>query len=181
MTALPSDRDLVAAVIRSGDEHAFRDLYRRHTPRLYRIAVRIGADREQLAEDAVHDVWIRAVERFAAFEWRSTLATWLTGILVNRVRELRRDRRRQATEPLDEWTVPDETSPFPDDRLDLEEAIAALSPGYRAVVVLHDIEGFTHDEIASLLSIDPGTSKSQLSRARARLRHWLDPSGRRAT
>lgn len=67
-----------------------------------------------------------------------------------------------------------------DDGLDLREAIAALPDGYRAALVLHDVEGYTHDDVASLLGIDVGTSKSQLARARRSLRRWLEPEGRPA-
>jgi len=175
----PTDRELVDAVRDRGDERAFRTLYRRHTPRLYRIAARLTGDRGGVADDVVHDTWLRASARFASFEWRSSLATWLTGFLINRVRELHREWAREgggAAEPAEV-----ESRPVPlDDRLDLREAIARLPAGYRAAVVLHDVEGYTHEDIAGLLGIDVGTSRSQLSRARQSLRRWLEPDGRPA-
>ncbi len=175
----PSDRELVAAVLNQGDERAFRVLYRRYTPRLYRVALRLTEDRGGVAEDVVHDTWLRAAAKFGSFEWRSSLATWLTGFLINRVRELQREWAREGGSVTG---LPDaESRPVHlDERLDLREAIAALPPGYRAAVVLHDVEGYTHDDIATLLGIDAGTSKSQLSRARQSLRRWLEPDGRPA-
>lgn len=167
------DRALAARVIADGDAAAFRTLYRRHTPALYAIAMRLGGDPAD-AEDAVHDTWIRAVEVLARFEWRSALRTWLAGILINRLREL--ERRRRPVVALDDALLPRESPvalPHGVDPIDLEAAIAALPPGYRRVLVLHDVEGFTHDEIASLLGVDTGTSKSQLSRARRHLRRAL--------
>lgn len=175
----PSDRALVDAVLERGDERAFRLLYRRHTPRLYRVALRLTDDRGGVAEDLVHDAWLRAAAKFGSFEWRSSLATWLTGFLINRVREARREWAREAGSATALTEV--EARPVElDERLDLREAIAALPPGFRAAVVLHDVEGYTHDDIAALLGIDAGTSKSQLSRARQSLRRWLEPEGRPA-
>jgi RNA polymerase sigma-70 factor (ECF subfamily) len=175
-----TDRELVDAVLKSGDEQAFRMLYRRHTPKLYRVAVQLTEDRGGVAEDVVHDAWIRAAARFETFEWRSSLSTWLTGFLINRVRELRRDWAREgaeATEGAAEAVTP---VVHLDDRLDLRQAITALPDGYRAAIVLHDVEGYTHDDVASLLSIDVGTSRSQLARARRSLRRWLEPEGKPA-
>lgn len=167
------DRVLADRVRRHGDAAAFRVLYRRHTPALYGTALRLVAHAAD-AEDAVHDTWARAVEALPRFEWRSTLRTWLTGILLNRIREL--DRHGRDTLPLDEAlpaAEPPVALPRGVDPMDLDAAIAALPPGYRRVLVLHDVEGFTHDDIARLLDIDPGTSKSQLSRARRQLRRAL--------
>lgn len=167
----PADRDLVAEILRSGDEPAFRVLYRRHTPRLYRLALRVGPGE---AEDLVQELWIRAAARWAEFGWRSSLGTWLAGILLNLIRERYRAARRRPSEPLiEDWA----TDPPPlDDRLDLAQAIERLPPGYRAVVVMHDVEGYTHQDIATALGIDAGTSKSQLARARRALRRWLAPA-----
>lgn len=169
----PNDRALVERVIAHRDETAFRLLYQRHTPVLYRIAVRLTDDHDGSAEDFVHDTWIRASDRWREFAWRSSLRTWLTGILINRIREARRQWARHQTESLTPDLAVD--CPDPDQRLDLEAAVATLAPGYRSAIVLHDVEGFTHDEIASLLGTDVGTSKSQLSRARRALRRWLEP------
>lgn len=86
MTEELSDRYLVHQVLTQGDELAFRRLYRRHTPRLLRLAGNLTANREIDADDLVQETWIRAVARLGDFEWRSSLITWLAGILVNRTR-----------------------------------------------------------------------------------------------
>jgi RNA polymerase sigma factor (sigma-70 family) len=165
------DRALVTAILSSGDEAAFRALFRRHSPSLYSLARRLLGWASADAEDAVQETWIRASERLESFRWQSALRTWLSGILVNRCREL---RRRVApafgTPPEDEEAVEPADDVL---RMDLERAIAALPDGYRDVVVLHDVDGYTHDDIARLLDIDTGTSKSQLSRARQALRAAL--------
>lgn len=169
----PTDAELVGRVVDHGDEAAFRTLYHRHTPVLFRLATRMEGGLDVTAEELVHDVWIRANDRWASFRWQSSLRTWLVGFLVNRVREARRSRSRQMTE-LTEDVVGRELAI--DDRLDLEQAVASLPFGYRTAVVMHDIEGYTHEDIATCLGIDVGTSKSQLSRARRALRRWLEPN-----
>jgi len=179
------DRRLVDAVARRGDPGAFRALYERHTPAMYGLAVRLSAGAEADAEDVVHDAWIRAVERFDSFEWRSALRTWLCGFVVHRWREIRRARGPEVggAEAVADGPWPDESSASDArldataDRVDLERAVRRLSDGYREVLVLHDIQGFTHAEIGALLGIETGTSKSQLSRARRILRQSLNESG----
>jgi RNA polymerase sigma-70 factor (ECF subfamily) len=177
------DRELADAVARFGDEAAFRTLYRRHTAALYRLALRLGGGDGPWAEELVQRTWIGAVEGLRSFAWRSSLSTWLGGIAVNCARELWRETRTRAETGLDEGREPLPTSalraPGAEDRLDLERAIERLPAGYREVFVLHDVEGYTHEEIGGLLGIETGTSKSQLSRARQRLRAALDPAGSR--
>jgi RNA polymerase sigma-70 factor (ECF subfamily) len=175
-----SDDALLDALARAGDARAFDVLYRRYSERLYATAVRLTRDRDSAA-DLVHDTWVRAVDSLNRFERRSSFRTWITSILINRIREYERSRRRDAahdrsTDDLD--TLPDQSHSAPLDeetldRLDLEAAIASLPDGFRQVLVLHDVEGFTHEEIAETLGIVPGTSKSQLARARRRLRELL--------
>lgn len=169
MSSESGDRELVAAFIARRDEAAFRALYRRHTPALYAFALRLTSGREADAEDLLQDAWIRAADRVRGFAWQSALRTWLCGILVNCWRERVRRRTPDLAAPRDESPV----QPDAGAGLDLDRAIASLPDGYRAVVVLHDVEGYTHEEIAGLLGIDAGTSKSQLSRARRTLRTWL--------
>jgi RNA polymerase sigma-70 factor (ECF subfamily) len=164
----------VGLVLAHRDEAAFRQLYRRHTPALYRIASRLTQDRDNQAEEIVHDAWLRAAERWASFGWRSSLRTWLIGILLNRLREAHRSWRREPLDSLD-GDIAEAAPARVEDRLDLEAAVRRLPPGYRAVLILHDIEGHTHEEIADLLGLEAGTSKSQLSRARRAVRRWLDP------
>jgi RNA polymerase sigma-70 factor (ECF subfamily) len=173
------DRELASAVTRSGDETAFRALYRRHTPALYRLALRLGGGDAPWAEELVQRTWIRAVEHLAGFAWRSSLSTWLGGTAVNIARELWREARTRRETALEDEGGPS-ALPWPgrlaaEERMDLERAIERLPDGYRQVLVLHDLEGYTHEEIGRLLGIEAGTSKSQLSRARLRLRAALDP------
>jgi RNA polymerase sigma-70 factor (ECF subfamily) len=174
------DRELAGAVARSGDEAAFRALYRRHTPALYRLALRLGGGDGPWAEELVQRAWIRAVEGLGTFAWRSSLSTWLGGIAINCARELWREGRTRNEAPLEERRdgIPPAVGPRleVEDRIDLERAIERLPQGYRQVFVLHDLEGYTHEEIGGLLGIEAGTSKSQLSHARRRLRATLDPA-----
>lgn len=167
------DRALVGRVLKQGDERAFRQLYRRHTPYLYQFALRLLGGDEVDAEDVVQETWIRAVEGFTAFRWQAELRTWLGGITLNLCRGIfrQRDRAWLLTGPSVEPVVNQ-----PDvERLDMERAIARLPDGYRTVLVLHDIEGFRHGEIAAALGTTTGNSKSQLHRARRAVRALLNP------
>jgi RNA polymerase sigma-70 factor (ECF subfamily) len=177
----PSDRDLVAGFTTHGDEEAFRLLFRRYTPRLYAMALRLSGGRADEAEDVIQTTWLRAAGRLDAFEWRSSLSTWLTAIAINCAREARRARARAPVPaPLDLLDALAAPAAVPGMRLDLDRAIAALPDGYREVLVLHDVEGLTHAEIAGALGIAPGTAKSQLFHARRALRRWLnEPEGAR--
>jgi RNA polymerase sigma-70 factor (ECF subfamily) len=176
------DRRLAERVL-GGDEAAFRSLYRRHTPRLLQVALRLLAGDETEAEDVVQETWITAVEKLGGFRWEAELGTWLHAIGVNAARNAlrRRGRRREV-----DWPADDEpgAAPPPEhvEPLDLERAIAALPAGYRTVFVLHDVEDLTHEQIAEQLGVTPGTTKSQLFRARRAVRALLTrDSERRAT
>lgn len=183
-----TDNALIDRLARTKDPRAFDVLYRRHTERLYATAVRLTHDPD-VAADAVHDAWLRAVESLGAFERRSSFRTWITGILINCIREYERARRRDSShdgESYDDLAneLPDLASSLPLDdaaieQIDLDAAIAALPPRFRQVLVLHDIEGFTHEEIAVALGLVVGTSKSQLARARQRVREMLTTGVRR--
>jgi RNA polymerase sigma-70 factor (ECF subfamily) len=160
----------VRTFIRDRDEDAFRALYRRHTPALFRLALRLSGGDSSAAEDDVQEAWIRAAEGLSGFRFESAFRTWLMGILVNCVRESRRrNARRQALPPAEEPSQ----APLAGTALDLERAIHGLADGYRQVFVFHDLLGHTHREIASLLGVDEGTSKSQLFLARRALRRRL--------
>ena len=167
------DRMLAEAVLRDGEEPAFRELYRRHTPALYQLALRMLGGSEADAQDVIQETWVRATTRLGGFRWESSFRTWLIGIGLNRARELLRRRSRRPTVELDELTLPHAPASRDGDRVDLERAIAGLPDGSRAVLVLHDIEGFTHEEIGRQLGIATGTSKSQLFQARRALRARL--------
>ena len=171
-----SDRELVEAVVITGDERAFRELYRRHTPRLYQLIVRL-VESEHDAEDIVQEAWIRATEAAANFRWESGFATWLTGIAINRFRELLRKRNRWPALALEQVAEPESKPERVGERIDLEKALGLLPVGYRTVLVLHDLEGYRHEEIAEQLGIAPGTSKSQLFHARRYVRTLLEPAG----
>ncbi len=172
------DRLLVEAVVQRGDERAFTSLYDRHTPALYRLALRLTGGSAADAEDITHEAWVRAVERLATFEWRAALRTWLSAFVIRCAHE--RDRAAtRAAQPMEELAPGTDDAALRGsyDRLDLERAIAGLADGFRQVFVLHDVQGYTHEEIADLLGIEPGTSKSQLSRARRALRRKLERPG----
>ena len=157
--------------MRTKDEATFRQLYRCHTPALYPLALRLVGGSESEAQDAIQDTWLRACKTLPGFEWRSSLRTWLTGILINRVREMNRARGRRNEEEL---LLECLAQPAPlAERLDLEQAIARLPAGYRHVLILHDMEGYTHEEISAQLEISAGTSKSQLYHARKAVRRMF--------
>lgn len=168
-----TERKLIAAVLNDGDETAFRQLYRRHTPRLLMVVQRLLAAGGRDAEDVVQETWIRVVEHLDSFRGEAAFSTWLTGIGLNVARNLlRRQNRREA---MDLDTVPEPSAAVVngDDQIDLERAIALLPDGYRAVLVLHDVEGWTHREIADALGVADGTCKSQLFAARRWIRSYL--------
>ena len=160
---------LVRAYGESHSEAAFRELFRSFSAAPYRVALRMLNDRRD-AEDALHDAWIRACEGIAGFRRESSFSSWLVGICVNRCREMLRTRVA-GPDPAPAAVVQPVV-----ERLDLARAVAQLPSGYRTVLLLHDVEGHTHDEIGKFLGIDPGTSKSQLFHARRVVRALL--SGR---
>ena len=167
------DQALAQALLLRGDEQAFRELYTRHTPRLYQLVLRLLGGAEHDAEDVVQETWIRATERLGDFRWAAALSTCLAGIGLNVARGLLRKKGRwvdmeDAPEP---WRPPERHG----ERIDLERAIETLPAGYRTVLVLHDVEGYKHEEIGEMLGIAPGTSKSQLFHARKALRQVLEP------
>ena len=174
-----ADAELVEAVRARGDEAAFRTLYRRHTPRLYQLVLRLLGGAEAEAEDVVQETWLRASGSLDRFRWESTFGTWLTGIGLNQARDhLRRTGRRPVYEgdPEEVLSRVRVECRAVAERVDLERAIALLPDGYRTVFVLHDMEGYAHAEIAARLDISEGTSKSQLFHARRTLRALLEPA-----
>jgi RNA polymerase sigma factor (sigma-70 family) len=170
-----SGRAVEARLIRgvlAGDEHAFRELYRVHARGLYLLALRLTRGVDADAEDVVQEAWRRAVGSLARFEGRSALRTWLGSIVVRCALEKNRaNGRGPAASGVEPAAGAAEGRAFR--RLDLERAFALLPEGFRTVLVLHDLEGYRHGDIAKLLGITEGTSKSQLSRARARMRELL--------
>lgn len=168
-----NDRRLIDLFLAERGEAAFRALYREHTPYLYGLALRLAGGRREEAEEAVQEAWVRAIERLEGFRGASRLRTWLAGIVVNCCRELRRERSdATAGEAPDSEPALDGGPPA---QIDLERLLSALPDGQREVLVLHQIEGYTHQEIAARLGIAPGTSKSRLFEARRRLRQEWSP------
>ncbi len=174
------DYKLVEQFLRRNDEKSFLKLYRRHAPSLNQLVVRLIGGLEFDAEDVIQATWIRVIENLRAFRWESSFRTWLTGIAINCSREYMRKARRlqslELLEAVDNIRVSRINSRI--SLIDLERAIAILPDGYREVLILHDIEGYTHDEIACFLGIETGTSKSQLSRARKAIRALLTKEDR---
>jgi RNA polymerase sigma-70 factor (ECF subfamily) len=163
---LPAERACVERFLARGEEAAFRALYHAHCGYLFRLAMRLCGGRREQAEDAVQEAWLRAAQMLARFRWESRLRTWLAGILINCCRE---ERRRSARPLHDGFAARGRDEQL----LDLEAAVRELPDGLREVLVLHSIEGYTHEEIGSLLGIAAGTSKSRLFDARAVLRDRL--------
>ena len=172
-----SDRAIAEALLRSGEERAFRTLYRRHTPRVYQLALRLLGGDVREAEDVTQEAWIRAVEGLGRFRWEAAFGTWLSGIAIHVSRDALRRRQRGREDVWEQSFDPPASEAPLGERIDLERAIAALPDGYRSVLVLHDVEGLPHEEIAEQLEISVGTSKSQLHRARRVLRGLLVPAG----
>ena len=166
-----SDSALVAAAI-SGGEREFRELFRRHTPHLLQFVTRVLGPARSDAEDVVQDTWLRAYPALVTFRNESSFSTWLCAVgLRAALDSMRRGKRHAADSLFDEDAASEPAAD--DDRMDIESAIARLSPGYRMVLLLHDVEGFTHEEIALQLGIAPGTSKAQLFKARRVMRALL--------
>lgn len=162
---------------RTGDESAIHALYERHAPRVLAIAQRVTGN-ESAARDCAQETWIRALRALPTFRGEAQFGTWLHRIAVNCALGVRRAHLRLERR---ETVLPEQLSagePRGDVllRLRLEEALALLPDRMRQVLVLHDVEGFTHEEIGEMLGIVPGTCKSQLFRARAKMRELLRPA-----
>jgi RNA polymerase sigma-70 factor (ECF subfamily) len=169
---MENDLLLIDNFLTTRSETAFSQLYQHKTPALYQMAVRLTAQNNE-AEELVQKTWVIAIEKLQSFKGNSTLKTWLTGILINLYREhIRLEQRLKKTDNLsvlDKVTVEMSVS----DSIDLENAIQQLSPGYKEILLLHDVAGFTHKEIGTMLDVSDGTSKSQLFQARKIMRKYL--------
>ncbi|HSA56961.1 MAG TPA: sigma-70 family RNA polymerase sigma factor [Gemmatimonadaceae bacterium] len=160
-----------------GDERALRSLWSQHAPHIDAVVRRLVGDPD-LAEDVAQEVWIQIFRALPTYRGESQFGTWAHRIAVNRtLNALRRTRRLGKIETdMDEETVAVENG---SDRsmlaASIEAAAAQLSPGARTVFLMHDVEGYTHEEIAAELGITAGGSKSQLFKARAKLRRLLAP------
>ena len=173
---LPVDQDAVDATLAAaGDTSAFERLYRRHVGRIHGLARRMINDEE--ADDVTQAVFIRTWDKLDTFRGESAFGTWLHRLAVNVILARRsvlgtERRRMQGGEDITESFA--SRPARPDLSMDFEAAIGRLPEGARRVFVLHDVEGYKHEEIAEQLGIVAGTSKAQLHRARMALRQYLE-------
>jgi RNA polymerase sigma-70 factor (ECF subfamily) len=160
----------------AGDESALRVLWTRHAPHIDLVVRRLVGGDADLAADIAQEVWIQIFRALPSYRGDSQFSTWAHRIAVNRTLNALRKTRRLANV---ETEVQEDTASVEQDpdrsfvAQSIEEATAKLAPGARAVFTLHDVEGYTHEEIAEQLGITTGGSKSQLFKARARLRTYL--------
>jgi len=163
-----------------GDMSAFEELYNRHHRRVYSLCLRMLQNPVE-AEDLTQEVFIQLYRKIGSFRGDSAFTTWLHRMTVNQVLMHFRKRSVKFEKTTEEGDTPEQMvsgSENPNkmriiDKIALDSAIEQLPPGYRSVFVLHDIEGYEHEEIAKLLSCSVGTSKSQLHKARLKLRRLL--------
>ena len=164
-----------------GDMSAFEELYERHSRRVYSLCLRMTANTAE-AEDLAQEAFIQLFRKIGSFRGESAFTTWLHRLTVNQVlMHFRRKKNARAEQTAEDGEPPVQVvagTENPDkmpvvDRIALDRAIAKLPAGYRTVFVLHDVEGYEHDEIARQLGIAVGTSKSQLHKARMKLRSLL--------
>jgi RNA polymerase sigma-70 factor (ECF subfamily) len=168
----------LAARIRSGDGTAFDELYQRHAARLYNLAYRLAGTAND-AEDLLQDIFLLAYRKLGSFRGDSSLGTWLYRLAMNHCLDVLRSRQSrmgQQTDSLDEEGAAEPTAApalGAVSRIDLDRAIGRLPHACRAAFLLHDVEGFGHQEVGVILGISEGTSKSQVHKARLRIRTYL--------
>lgn len=175
-----SDYDLAQASA-SGDMTAFETLYERHHRRVYSLCLRMIANATE-AEDLAQEVFVQLFRKVGSFRGESAFTTWLHRLTVNHVlmhfrkRGVRLEKTTEEGEigEVQDYLQAASERPRFIDRIALDKAISELPPGYRTVFVLHDVEGYEHEEVANLLGVSIGTSKSQLHKARMRLRDLLN-------
>jgi RNA polymerase sigma-70 factor (ECF subfamily) len=174
-----SDAELVARC-RDGDVDAFETLYRQHAARIYSLASRMAGSVDE-GEDLLQEIFLQAYRKLESFKGDSSVGTWLYRLAINHCLDFVRSRRAKdlkMTAALDQDPSFEPTSPrdTPVARIDLERAIASLPEGCREAFLLHDVEGFDHREVGALMGIAEGTSKSQVFKARTKLRALLRSS-----
>ena len=170
----------LAARCRAGDADAFEELYRQHARRLFSLVLRMIGSADA-AEDLLQEVFLQAHRKLAGFRGESTLGTWLYRLTMNHCLDHLRGRQAKmsrATDSLDDEDAAEPAAhapvvPSTISRMDLERAIDTLPEGCKAAFLLHDVEGFEHREIADILGVSEGTSKSQVHKARMKLRAIL--------
>ncbi len=167
--------DDVVLRVQTGDHEAFKALYNLHSGRVYALCIRILGDRDR-ATEATQSVFIKVWESIQTFRHESAFSSWLHRVAVNTVlAELRSERRKSRM--VDALDMEHENVPGHKPggtHMDLEQSIAGLPPQARAIFVLHDIEGYTHEEIAVKMGLATGTTKAQLHRARNLLKEALN-------
>jgi RNA polymerase sigma-70 factor (ECF subfamily) len=171
---MQQDQDLIQRAV-AGDERAMRQLWSLHAPRIDAVVRRLVGDPDT-AEDVAQEVWIQIFRALPTYRGDSRFTTWAHRIAVNRTLNALRSTRRQQTT---ETEIQEDTVAVEQDgerkllAATIDAAVQQLSPGARTVFVLHDVEGYTHEEIATEMGITSGGSKSQLFKARAKLRRLL--------
>ena len=163
------------ALAAAGDSQAFERLYRAQVNRIHSLVRRmVGGDGD--ADELVQDVFVRAWQRLSTFRGEAQFGTWLHRLAVNLVLNWQKSagRGRKLFDDDSALEVTPTRRVSNEDRMDLEAALRRLPPGARQVLVLHDVEGFKHEEIASMLGVQTGTSKAQLHRARKLLRNYVE-------
>ena len=173
---VPSTDDVVRRA-QQGDVDAFERLYHAHAPAIHSLARRMLGD-EGAAREMVQDIFVRAWERLGSFRGESAFGTWLhrvgVNLILNQLRVAKRDVARFIEDEPEDGVPAAAPASGVDERIDLDAAIARLPAGARAAFVLHDIQGYAHDEIARMLGLAPGTIRAQLWRARRQLMRHLD-------
>ena len=170
------DAALIDAIVAHRSERAARTLVHRHSPRLLATVRRLLASDVMSAEDVLQQAWVNGISALRDFRKESAFSTWITRIAIRTALDhLRRRPDLRDSLPDADLAQLSSTGNDIDGRIDLDRLIAQLPSGCRGVLVLHDIEGFTHEEIADQLGIAVGTSKAHLFRARRLLRGWLTP------
>lgn len=164
-----NNTNLVMKFISNKSEKNFKNLYKTYANDLQKTALYFTKYDQGLAEDLVQETWITIVEKIDNFRQKSSFKTWITGILINKIRENNRKIKPNDDLEINHHKV-SEVATNINLALDLKTAILKLPEGYHKVITLHDIQGFKHKEIATLLDISIGTSKSQLFHARKALR-----------
>lgn len=174
--AAVSEFELIQRVL-SGDTTAERQLYDLHVDRVYRLAFRLASGDPDLAQDFTQEAFLRAFDRLRDFKGKSALSTWVHAITVsvclNGLRKLKKHKQRETDLEEAGLVVSRIRHAEPDLKSKLRGAIAALPDRYKTVFVMYDVEGYTHEEIGSVLNLPVGTSKARLSRAREKLRAAL--------
>jgi RNA polymerase sigma-70 factor (ECF subfamily) len=163
------------ALAASGDARAFERLYRAQVGRIHGLCRRMLSPEE--ADEATQDVFVRAWEKLGTFRGESAFGTWLHRLAVNVILAKRAShgtRRKRESDDETVWERLGSRPATPELSMDVEQALARLPEGAREIFVLHDVEGYRHEEIAEMLGLATGTSKSQLHRARMALRQYLD-------